>query len=161
MTTNEIPVDRTKTVADDLDRLHQAIRRKAYEFFRSGTWGDAVTDWLNAEQELVAKPRIELTETDGRFEVLAALPGVEAKELDVKVTSDLVIIAAGTARDTTSTKGTVHVSEFSRGQIFRSIRFPEAIDPGTVKAEFKNGMLRLSAVIAQMQVAKPVAIKAA
>jgi HSP20 family molecular chaperone IbpA len=31
------------------------------------------------------------------------------------------------------------VSEFASGNLFRSIHLPKKIDPGKVKAEFKNG----------------------
>jgi HSP20 family molecular chaperone IbpA len=52
------------------------------------------------------------------------------------------------------------VCEFQSGQLFRSIHLPEPIDPDSVKAEYKNGLLRLTARIA-MKVPTKVDIKAA
>jgi HSP20 family molecular chaperone IbpA len=43
----------------------------------------------------------------------------------------------------------VHLCEFSRGKVFRSIHLPEQIDPETAKAEYRNGLLRLTASIAK------------
>jgi HSP20 family molecular chaperone IbpA len=156
-------VKKTDTIFDELDHLHQAISRRAYEFFNNGrSWGDALANWLNAERELIAKPAIEVRQTDGEFEVMAALPGLAAKDLDVQVTPEYLLIKAETKRESTSDKGTVHVSEFSRAQVFRSIRFPERIDPDRVKTEFKNGMLTLTASIAKAATTtKKVEIKAA
>jgi HSP20 family molecular chaperone IbpA len=55
------------------------------------------------------------------------------------------------------------MSEIRTGQVFRSIRFPETIDTGTAKAEYKDGMLRLTMAIAKnaTTTAKKVNIKAA
>jgi len=42
----------------------------------------------------------------------------------------------------------VQLCEFERGQLFRSIHFPERIDPGQVKADYKDGLLRITAPVA-------------
>ena len=57
------------------------------------------------------------------------------------------------------TKGT---SRFilSAGQLVRSVHFPEKIDPASVKAEYKNGLLRVTAPIAKATTTK-VAVRAA
>jgi HSP20 family protein len=93
--------------------------------------------------------------------VLAALPGVEAKDLDVQITPEHVLIKAGTAHEHAADVGTVHVCEFECGKIFRSVHFPEKIDPDSAKAEYRNGMLRLTAAIAKAATAQKVEIKAA
>jgi HSP20 family protein len=159
---NEIEVKKADTVFDELDRLHQTISRRAYELFKNGsTWGGAIADWLKAESELIAKPPVELTQKDNTFEVLAALPGIEPKDVDVEITPEDLLIKAETTTEKESDKGKVHVSEFSSGSIFRSVHFPEKIDPKTAKAEFKNGMLRLTATIVKEEKATKVDIKAA
>ena len=38
--------------------------------------------------------------------------------------------------------------EFKPGKLWRSIRFPKTIDPATAKAEYRNGLLKLTAAIA-------------
>jgi HSP20 family molecular chaperone IbpA len=50
----------------------------------------------------------------------------------------------------------------ARGDIdVKKADFPEKIDPNSAKAEYQNGMLRLTAVIAQAATAQKVEIKAA
>ena len=163
MTRGDIDVKKADTIFDELDRLHQTISRRAYDLFRNGgtLWGDPLTDWLTAEQELISKPAVELRQKDGQFEVLAALPGVEAKDLDVQITPDDVLIKAETSRERVADAGMAHVSEFEGGKIFRSVHFPEKIDPNSAKAEYQNGMLRLTAAIAKAATAQKVEIKAA
>ena len=162
MARGNIEVKKVDTLFDELDRVHQAIRERAYDLFRNGgtLWGSALRDWLTAERELVSKPPIELRQSDNQFEVLAALPGTEAQHLDVQITPEDVLIKADTPHEH-GPEGIVHVCEFGSGKIFRSIHFPEKIDPESAKAEYKNGLLHVTAAIAKAAAAKKVEIKAA
>lgn len=162
MAKSEIDVKKTETIFDELDHLHEAISRRAYEFFRNGhPWGDALADWLKAERELISRPAIEVRQADGKFDVSVALPGIDAKDLDVQITPDDLLIKAESTRENKTDEGTVHVSEFSGGKVFRSLHFPERIDPDTVKSEFKNGLLRVTVAIAKTAAAKKIDVKAA
>jgi HSP20 family protein len=161
MARSEIAVKKTGTILDELDRLHQAISQRAHELFRNGeSWGGALADWLSAERELVSKPAVELRQKDGRFELLAALPGIEAKDIDVQITPDEVLIKAESSRENRIESGAVRLTEFGRGRVFRSVRFPETIDPDTAKAEYKNGILRVTVSLAE-NATKSVEVKAA
>ena len=108
-----------------------------------------MADWLDAERQLVWKPAVELRQKDDQFEVLTATPGVEAKDLDVQVTPEDVLIKADVHHEHTREEGAVQICEFNSGKLFRSIHFPERVDPGSVKVEYRNGMLRLAAAIAK------------
>jgi HSP20 family protein len=85
------------------------------------------------------------------------------KDLVVEVTPEELLIKGHTSYEKSSDKGKVPMSEIPTGQVFRSIRFPEAIDTSTAKAEFKDGMLRLTMAIAKnvTTTAKKVDVKAA
>jgi HSP20 family protein len=147
---NGIELRKTDTILEELNRLQRQISDRAYELFRhrDGQWGDALSDWLNAEHELVWKPAVELRQKDGQFEVLAALPGISAKDVDVQVTPDAVLIQAETHHEHAAGDGTVHTCELKAGKAFRSVRFPAPIDPNSVKASYHDGLLELKASIA-------------
>jgi HSP20 family molecular chaperone IbpA len=72
-----------------------------------------------------------------------------------------VLIKAETAHDHTADAGTVHICEFRSGKIFRSVHFPAKIDPNSAKAEYQNGMLRITAAIAKSTSAQKVEVEAA
>ena len=78
-----------------------------------------------------------------------ALPGIDARDIDVQVTRDDVLIKAESSRENKGEKGTVCLSEFGRDRVCQLVCFPEKIDPDTTKAEYKNGMLRMTASIAE------------
>ena len=162
MARNDITLHKAETIFNELDQLHTAISQRAYDLFRKrgGLWGGSLTDWLNAERQLVWKPAIELRRKDKQFEVLAATPGIEAEDLDVQITPEDVLIKADSPHEH-APDGTVHVCEFAPGRIFRSVHFPERIDPESAKAEYTNGMLHVTAAIAKAGSAKQVNIKAA
>ena len=101
-----------------------------------------------------------MRQKDSQFEVLAATPGVEAKDLDVQVTPNDLLIKANTNHQHTTEEGDVRVSEFTGSKLFRSVHFPEAVDPNSVKVEYRNGLLHLTAAIAKARPTK-VDIKAA
>lgn len=163
MAKGEIEVKKTATVLDEVDRLHQAISGRAYDLFctAGSLFGHDLADWFTAERQLVSRPAVELREKDRQFDVLAAVPGVDPTNLEVRVTPEDLLIAAETTHEHTADAGTVHVCEFASGKLFRSIHFPEKIDPDTAKAEYKNGMLHVTVAAAKAATAQKVEIKAA
>jgi len=145
----DVIVRKAETVLRELDELRDNISHRAYDLFRKRGegWGGPLVDWLNAEDQLIWKPAIELRQKDNQIEVLAATPGVEPKDLDIEITPEDLLIKADIHHEHTPEEGSVRVCEFKEGQLFRSIHLPERVDPDSVKAEYRNGMLRLTASI--------------
>jgi HSP20 family protein len=158
-----VPIRQTKSIFDEIDRMHDRVMRRAYDIFTSngGLFGKDFDDWMQAERELVWRPAVELTEKDDTLYLEVAAPGVDPKELDVEVTPDDILIRADVHHEHKEKKGEVHVCEFAHGNLFRSIHLPKKIDTDKVKAEFKNGLLTLNAPVAEEARAKKVTIEAA
>jgi HSP20 family protein len=163
MAKNDITVRKADTILKELEELNTMISRRAYDLFRKrgNLFRGPVADWLDAERQLVWKPAVELRQKNGQFEVLAATPGVDAKDLDVQITPEDVLIKADIHHKHTAEEGVVQVCEFTGGQLFRSVHFPETVDPESAAAEYRNGMLRVTASIAKPAAQKKVAITTA
>jgi HSP20 family protein len=114
-----------------------------------GFFTGPLDDWLRAERELVWRPAVEPRQKDSEIELLAAVAGVAPKDLDVQVTPEDILITAATDHQHETKEGTVHLCEFERGRLFRSIHLPDTIDPDSAKAEYRHGMLRLTAAVAK------------
>src|SRR3990172_9375310 len=144
MARNDIAVRKADTIFNELEQLHTMISRRAYDLFRTrgDLWGGPLADWFKAERQLVWKPAIELRQMDNQFDLRAATPGVEAKDLDVQITAEDVLIKADISHTHTPDEGVVQLCEFTSGQLFRLVHFPERIDPDSATAEYRNGMLR-------------------
>jgi HSP20 family protein len=145
-----LPIKKTESIFDELKNMQDRIMHRAYDIFENNgrALGRDLEHWLDAERQLVWKPAIELSESDETFHVSVAIPGVDPKALDIEVAPDYLLIKAEIHHEHTSDKGKVHACEFETGNLFRSIQFPKKIDPNKVKAEFKNGMLYLTAAVA-------------
>jgi HSP20 family protein len=144
-----LPIRRSSSILDEVKDIQDRIMRRAYEIFEQNgnALGSDLENWAQAERELVWRPAFELSEKDGRFQLEAAISGIEPKDLNIEVTTEDIILKAETRHQHAEQKGLVHYCEFETGKMFRVIHLPKKIDPDKVKAEFKNGLLRVTAQI--------------
>jgi HSP20 family protein len=157
-----LQVKKSKNIFEEFSGLQDRIMQRAYEIFnRDGIFGRDLDNWLQAEREMVWKPAIELEEKENQFVLRIGVPGVEPKDIDIEVTPEDIFVKAEVSHEHRETKGKVHVCEFESGNLFRAVHLPKRIDPDKVKAEFKNGMLSLTAAVAEESRAKKVDIQAA
>ena len=161
--TDSVAIHKTPSISDEVKTIQDRIMRRAYEIFeQSGSvFGRDLDNWFQAEQELYWKPAIELRETDTEFVFESALPGVDAKDIQIEVTPEDIVLKTSIDHQHKEEKGTVHICEFQAGTLFRSIHLPTQINPDKVKAEFKNGLLRLTAEIAKEAAARKIKPQAA
>ena len=154
-----LPVRKTESIFDEIDKMHERIMHRAHDIFlaNGGVFGKDLENWLSAERELVWKPAMELREKGNEFLLTIAVPGIEAKDLDIEVTADNLLVK-GEHHNRKEKKGKVYACEFESGSLFLAVHFPKKIDPDKVKAEFKNGMLRVTAPITAKQRTKRVKI---
>lgn len=100
---------------------------------------------FGAESEGGRVPKIDVHETDNAVEIDAELPGVDEKDLDVQVHDNLLTIRGEKKFERKDEKeGEYRVMERSYGSFSRSMSLPFAVDPNTVEATFRNGVLKLT-----------------
>jgi len=158
-----VPVRKPSSILDQMKEMQDRIMRRAYEIFEQNgsMFGRDEENWAQAERELVWKPAFELTERDGQFQLEVAVSGVDAKDIDIEVTPQDIVLTSNTQHQHTQQKGIVHHCEFQPGKMFRAIHLPKKIDTDKVKAEIKNGLLRLTAQVAAGARAKTIKPEAA
>lgn len=89
-------------------------------------------------------PSLDVKETDGKIVVTAELPGLTANDIDVSISDDLLTIKGEKKMEEEKKKEEgVYVSERYFGSFQRSIRLPAGVDSEKVKADFKNGVVRI------------------
>src|SRR5689334_687069 len=139
------------SLAEQVGAIQGRIATRAHDLWvtRGASLGRALDDWLHAERETVWRPAVEVRRIDGAFLVEAALAGVEPSQLDVQASSNELLLAAPLHHGHTAPAGEVLTCEFASGPLFRSVRFPEPVDPRRVKAEIRNGLLRVTAPVAE------------
>lgn len=92
----------------------------------------------------VWSPAIELKTTDADVILRAELPGIDAKDLDVQVAREAVVIAGEYRTETKTEENKVFRSEFRYGNFRRVVPLPVEVQNDKVQAEFKDGILTLT-----------------
>lgn len=88
-------------------------------------------------------PSAELEETDDAIHLRLEVPGMEAKDLDVEVMDDAVLIKGERkSQSKTEEKGVVR-SEFHYGKFERRIPLSTHVKTDQIEAECQNGVLNL------------------
>ncbi|MCZ2151173.1 MAG: Hsp20/alpha crystallin family protein [Bryobacterales bacterium] len=96
-------------------------------------------------------PVVEAKRADGNFVVTAELPGLKKEEVKVQVLEDTLTVEGERKQEKEEKSEEYYRSERSYGRFYRSIPLPEGADVDKAKAEFSNGLLRVSIPCAEMK----------
>ena len=99
---------------------------------------------INSAKSNVASPRISVRESDDAIEVLAELPGVDEKDIDVELTDDVLTIKGEKRVERDEAHKDAYYQERTFGKFARSITLPFEPDPKTVKTHFVRGVLKIT-----------------
>ena len=89
-------------------------------------------------------PAVDVAETEHEYRIKAELPGVKKEDLDVTVQDGILTINAETRYEDEEKKdGRVIRQERRYGKFVRSMRLGKDVDASKVKAEYKDGVLKL------------------
>lgn len=89
-------------------------------------------------------PAAEIHDSPEQIKLRIEVPGIEAKDLDVKVTSEAVAITGERKQESQHEDKGMRRSEFRYGRFQRVIPLPTRIQNDKVQAEFQNGVLCLT-----------------
>jgi HSP20 family protein len=93
-----------------------------------------LTTWSTA-------PAVDVAEKDNAYEVTAELPGMDEKNIDVKLVNGSLTIKGEKKEEKEEKKKDYYLSERHFGSFERSFALPEGVDIDKVEATFKKGVL--------------------
>lgn len=136
-----------QTFLERLESIADSIRTRAFSLFqnRGGGSGSDVSDWLQAERDVVWSPASELVEDDKELKARIAVPGFDAKDIQVSAMPGALVIQADATHSHEKKDGDVCFCEFSEKQLFRRLDLPVPIDVDKVKASLEKGILEVTA----------------
>jgi len=88
-------------------------------------------------------PKVDIIEQDNEIEVQAALPGIKKEDLNVSINNQTITISAS-AKEEKKEEGKYFRREITRGEFQRTFSLPAEINSENAKAEFKDGILKIS-----------------
>ena len=123
----------------EVDRLFEDFTMSPFRLpFRRPAF-DIEPFW--SPESWVASPAVDFVENDKAFEVHADLPGLDEKNIEVKVANGVLTIKGQKAEDKEEKEKDFHLRERRFGSFERSIRVPETVDTDKIEASFKQGVL--------------------
>ena len=130
------------------DSLHREIDRLFDDFGSGFRWpfGRSLfgTEPFRREMTWPTMPAVDVVETERAYEVTADLPGMDEKNIEVKVADGVLMIKGEKQQEKEEKKKDYHLQERSFGSYQRSFELPEGVDTDRIEASFKKGVLTVT-----------------
>jgi HSP20 family protein len=98
---------------------------------------------LEEDMDIGWSPRLDVSETDNGLEIVADLPGMDKKDINVSLEENLLTIKGEKKEEKESKDKHYHTIERRSGSFYRAIRLPVEVEKDKVEAAFKDGVLTL------------------
>jgi HSP20 family protein len=89
-------------------------------------------------------PPVDIFEDEGSFVLLLDLPGVSRDDIKVNLSENVLSVSGERRFEDEAGRDKYHRIERSYGQFFRSFTLPPNVDTEAMRAESKDGVLRLT-----------------
>ncbi len=88
-------------------------------------------------------PAIDVAEQNDHFIVYCDLPGVDQKDVDVSIASNVLTIKGEKKMSERGEKAKIFRKEEWAGSFQRTLSLPKSVDPDRIQAEMADGVLRI------------------
>ncbi len=130
-----------------LDSLRREIDR-VFDSFHSGSWrfpfGRMGMEFEWPRQGTWVTPAIDVSEKDTHYEITAELPGMDEKNIEIKLSNGTLTIKGEKKEEKEEHEKDYYVSERRFGSFMRSFQVPEGVDTAKIEASFAKGVLTVS-----------------
>jgi HSP20 family protein len=122
-----------------------------FEDFDRDSWGlpfrrsvfDAEPFWRR-EPSWAGTPAIDITESDKAYEITAELPGLDEKNVEVKLANGDLTIKGEKQEEKEEQEKDYYLNERRFGSFKRTFRVPEGVDASKIEATFNKGVLTVT-----------------
>lgn len=91
-----------------------------------------------------AAPAVDITEREKAYEITAELPGMDEKNIEVKVTDGSLTIKGEKHEEKEEKKKNYYLHERHFGSFERRFGLPDGVDADKIEAAFKKGVLTVT-----------------
>lgn len=122
---------------DEFDKEFERMRQRMERMFGSPSRPGAATVCADTGW----RPSLDLYETSGEFIVLVDVAGIQPKEVEVVVESEVVRISGNRCRPQDENLTRVHHMEIDFGPFNHAVRLPSQVDPDSASSTYRDGFL--------------------
>jgi len=105
---------------------------------------DIEPSWRSASPFNFSAPAIDMSEDEKVYKISAELPGIDAKDIDVSVSGDTLVLRGEKRQEKEEKDKNYHFSERAYGSFQRSFQLPSTVDRDKVAADFSKGVLTIT-----------------
>jgi HSP20 family protein len=105
------------------------------------------------------QPSVDISETKDKLLVTAELPGMDAEDINVTISGDILTIKGEKKQEKESKDEHYYCSESYYGNFQRTIKLPVNIKPDKVNATFEKGILQIALAKTEEAKKKEIEIK--
>ncbi|MDP3895289.1 MAG: Hsp20/alpha crystallin family protein [Mesorhizobium sp.] len=88
-------------------------------------------------------PAMDLVEKEKEYEITAELPGIDEKDVEIKLTNHTLTIRGEKTEEKEEKEKDFHLSERRYGSFQRSFRLPDGVDADKIEASVTKGVLKV------------------
>lgn len=99
---------------------------------------------LGSGSSLFGQPPADLKETKDAHELDIELPGLTAKDIDISIDGDALIVCGQKAQTTNEATAAYRLSERRYGRFERMFPLPPEVDRDRISAQFRDGVLQIT-----------------
>ncbi|AWV05434.1 Hsp20/alpha crystallin family protein (plasmid) [Burkholderia sp. JP2-270] len=127
----------------EMDRLFDDFNRRAgMASARHSVFG--LEPFRHRDRELVAEPAVDFAETDKSYEITAELPGLNEKDIEVKLANGGLSIRGEKQEEKEEQHKDYYVHERRFGSFERNFQMPDGVDRNKIEASFQKGVLTVT-----------------
>jgi HSP20 family protein len=115
-----------------INTLNDQVNRLLEDSFRGTGSDSSLTTWA---------PAVDIYETENELVVTADLPGMNEKDLDVRVENNMLTIRGERRMEATVNEDNVLRTERAYGSFSRSFSLPNTVNSEAIKADYQHGVL--------------------
>jgi HSP20 family protein len=134
----------------DLMGLQERMNRLFDESYRGTRPAGNADEWALGGSWA---PAVDIYEQDGNIVMKAELPGVDPKAVDIRLENNTLTLRGERKLDKEVKEDSYHRVERAYGAFSRSFTLPTVVDQGNIKAEYRDGVLKLT--LPKREEAKP------
>jgi HSP20 family protein len=166
---SKVPVRQSKETAPGLFDWHpfETLRRQIDRLFEDAPFQRAAPSELEPFGRFslgwASTPAVDLIEKDKEYQVTAELPGLDEKNVEVKLHNGSLVISGEKKEEREEKDKGYFLSERRFGSFRRAFRLPEDVDKEKIDATFAKGVLtvRLPKSATAQKPEKVISVKAA